>query len=274
MTGNVTTLKKVISLMLLGSLLVAGATVYADSVAQSTTEKTDRPARTAGPRGDMDGTLLTDMVSAGVITAEEQAQVTKALETQRAEREAQREADKAAGVKPEKPAEGVKPAEGEKPASQFDRLAEADLISQDLADRIDTYLAEKREANFAEAIQPLIDSGAFADADAVKAAQEALREAMKAQLDALKPADGEKPERVDFKSLTDDEKAALKEKMEAAREDMQAKHEATMKAVYDQLVSDGKLTQAQADALQAFKGPENGFGHGRGPGEPPAKTAE
>lgn len=183
MIGNVTTTKKVISLMLLGSLLVAGASVYADTVAQSTAGG-DRPARAAGPRGDLGTTLLTDLVEAGVITAAEQAKVTAALEAQRAEREA----DRTEGVKPERPAAG------EKPASPFDRLAEADAISQELADRIDAYMEKQREARFAEAVKPLIDGGAFKDAAAVKTAQEAVREAMKTRLEALKPDEADRPE--------------------------------------------------------------------------------
>lgn len=54
---------------------------------------------------------------------------------------------------------------------------------------------------------------------------------------------------------------------------MQAKHEAALKAVYEELVAAGTLTRAQADALLAFKGPmgHEGFGRGHGPGmgQPP-----
>lgn len=260
---NVTVMKKVISAILLGSLLVTGAVVYADTLSETDGTRDRQTPPGTEQRVDRDSELLDTLVTEGVITAAEKTTVEKALEAQRAERDAEREAAKAAGTQPTPP-EREKPEAGTKPVSHFARMAEDGLISEALANKIDTYLTAQREAAFAAEVKPLVDAGTFKDADAVHTALDGVREAMKEQMDALKP--DTTVEKVDFKSLTEAERTALREKMDAERTAMQAKHEAAIEEVYSALVADGTLTQAQADALQALMKDHMADGQGRGPG--------
>lgn len=279
---NVTVMKKVISAILLGSLLVTGAVAYADTLSETDGAKDRQTPPGTEQRVDRDAELLSTLVSEGVITAAEKADIEAAMEAQRTEREAAMKAARESGEKPEAPADREKPEAGTKPVSHFARMAEDGLISEDLADKIDAYLTEQREAAFAAEVEPLVDAGTFEDADAVQEALDAVREAMQEQMDALKPSDADR-EKVDFKSLTEAERTALKEKMDAERTAMQEKHEAAIDEVYSDLVDDGTLTQAQADALQDLmkdrmadgkgNGPSGMGGHGRGPGAP-AEAAE
>jgi len=275
MTTNLTGMKKIISAALLGSLLVTGAVAYADTAASDALKDTQPPAgQHRMEKGAQEADMLGKLVTQGVITAEEKTAIEKAMETQREQMKAQREAQTGteAGAK-------ARPQEDGKPASHFDSLAEAGLISQTLADKVDTYLDTQREADFTEKVKPLVDAGTFADTAAVKTAMDAVREAMKTAMDAQRPADDEvkaavHQERPDFSAMTEAEKTALKAEMEAKRTEMEQKHEAAVKEVYTALVAKGTLTQAQADALQALKmGPEGGHGPGHGgPGMPPAAS--
>lgn len=251
---NVNATKKVISAMLLGSLLVTGAAVYADTTAAADTAKAGANRPGLEQRQARGSELLSTLVTEGIITAEEKTILEKAMETQRDTLQANREAAKEALEK------------GEKPASHFARMAEEGLISDALADKIDAYMTQKREAAFAATVKPLVDAGTFKDTAAARTAMDAVREAMQAKMEALRP--GTEREKVDFKSLTDAERTALKEKLEAQRTEMQKAHEAALEEVYDSLVDAGTLTQAQADALQTLMKdrPMGGRGHGMGPG--------
>lgn len=248
---NVNATKKVISAMLLGSLLVTGAVVYADTLSDTDAVK-DRANRPGfEQREARHGEMLSTLVSEGVITTEEKATLEKAMETQRGTMKDQKEAVKAA----------LK--DGTKPASHFARMAEEGLITESLAAKLDAYMETQRTAAFAKEVKPLVDAGTFDDTAAVQAARDAVREAMQERMEALRPADREK---IDFKSLTETERTALKEKLEAERTEMQAKHTAALKEVYSELVKAGTLTQAQADALQALMGNHEFGGRGHGPG--------
>lgn len=246
---NVTGTKKIISAILLGSLLAAGAAVYADTQSDTRMEKGQQNSARTEQRGDRHAELLSKLVSEGIITADEKTVLEKALENQR-------------------------PEAGSPPASDFAGMAEDGLISEALADRIDAYMEAQHKTAFANEVKPLVDAGTFPDAKAVQAALDAVREAMKDRLDALKPS-GER-EKVDFKSLTEAERTELKEKMEAERAVMQEKQDAAIKEIYSDLIGSGKLNQAQADALQSLmKNHEHGGrGHGPGFGEHPVKASE
>ncbi len=278
MMKNVTVMKKVISTILLGSLLVTGAIVYADTLSDATASKGN--ASSTEQRIDRNAEMLTKMVTDGIITAEEKTTLEKAMETQRAAMDAKREAMKDTAAT--KPADGEKPEAGTKPASHFARMATDGLISQELADKVDAYMEAQRTAAFAAEVKPLVDAGTFKDTAAVKDAMTSVREAMQAEMDANKPSDADGKTKVDFSSLTDAEKTALKAEMDAKHTEMQAKHAAALTAVYSGLVSDGTLTQAQADALQDLmknnEPGDRGPGHGPDgmdkPGEAPVKTTE
>lgn len=279
MMKGINDMKKIISVMLLGSLLVTGAVVYADTLSETDGTKNRQVPPGIEQRVNGDEALLSKLVSEGVITAAEKTSLQEAMEAQRAERQAAMTAAKESGEKPEALGDREKPEAGTKPASHFARMAEDGLITQELADKIDGYLTEQREAAFAAEVEPLVAAGTFEDADAVKDAMDAVREAMQEQMESLKPA-SEDREKIDFKSLTEAERTALKEKMDAKRTAMQEEREAAHEAIYSDLVEDGTLTQAQADALQNLvkeratdgKGNAPGFGgmggHGRGPGAP------
>lgn len=225
---QVTGLKKIISVALLGSLLVTGAVVYADTATADTAAEDVKAGlhMKAAPKGAFETSLLSKMVKEGVITQEEKDAMEKAMETQRAQFKAAHEAQEALTVKPEA---------GTKPVSHYARLAEAGLISQTLADKMDAYMTAQRETAFSDQVKPLVDNGTFRDTAAVKTA------------------------------------------LDAVRDEIQALHEAAMTKVYSDLVTKGTLTQSQADALEALKGPGTGLmdgdrGHGRGPGHGPGET--
>ncbi len=239
---QVTGLKKIISVALLGSLLVTGAVVYADTATADTAEKGVKAGfhMKAAPNRASESSLLSRMVTEGVITQEDKGAVEKAMETQRTQI-------------PEKPEAGTKQ------VSHYSRLAEAGLISQTLADKIDAYMTAQRDTAFAEQVKPLVDNGTFADTAAVRTAMDAVRDEMKTQLDAGKPSDDAAVTRPDFKSMTEAERTALKAEMDAKRTEMQALHEAAITKVYSDLVAKGTLTQVQADALKALKGTGAGF---------------
>lgn len=262
---NVTVTKKIISAMLLGSLLVTGAVVYADTVSDTESVRGLRGPAGTEQRVEKQAEMLSQLVSDGVITADEKAALEKAMETQKAAMEARREALKN-GADSEKtaPADREKPEAGTKPPSHFARMAEEGLISDALADKLDAYMEAQRTAAFAESVKPLVDAGTFDDTDEVKAALTAVREAMQAQREELKPA--VLRDKADYKNLTDEERTALKEKMEAERTAMQEKHSAAVKEVFSDLVDAGTLTQAQADALQAHMNSRESGMKVRGPG--------
>lgn len=273
---NVTGLKKIISVALLGSLLVTGAVVYADTATADTAVKALKAGihMQEAPNGNPEAAMLSRMVTEGVISQEEQTVIEKAMETQRTQMMAARDAQDSSAVKPEIPA---KPEAGTKPVSHYGRLAEVGLISQTLADKIDAYITAQRDAAFAEQVKPLVDNGTFGNTAAVRTAMDAVRDEMKTQMDAGKPSDdavkGDAQKmRPDFKTMTEAEKTALKTEMEAKRTEMEAQHEAAITKVYSDLVAKGTLSQAQADALKGLKGFETGpmgggRGHGHGPGE-------
>lgn len=264
MMKGINDMKKIISVMLLGSLLVTGAVVYADTLSSTgiETNKDWAAVKHLGPQGEKGTGMLAQLVTDGVITAEEQAVIEKAMT-------AHREAAKAEASEAKTP-----PAEGTERLSPFAELAKEGLIDQALADKIDGAMKVKRDADFATDVKPLVDAGTFSDTAAVQSALDAVHEAMRTEMDALKP--DTQREKVDFKTMTEAERTAFKEKMDAQRTAMEAKHEAAENEVYSSLVSAGTLTQAQADALEAFqgehqkggRGPEgNGFGgdHHGGP---------
>lgn len=262
MMKNVTGMKKIISVMLLGSLLVTGAVVYADTLSSTGIDVNKDWAgapKQMEQRGGREGAVLSQMVTAKIITAEEQATIEKAMAAQRTQMQADREALKGTeAVRPEKPDAGAKP------VSHYARMAEDGLIPQALADKVDAYMTAQRDAAFAAEVKPLVDAKTFADTNAVKTAMDAVKNAMDAKMDALKPA--VEREKVDFKSLTDAERATLKAEMGANRTAMQAKHDAAITEVYSGLVEAGTLTQAQADALQSLMNNHEPGERGHGPG--------
>ncbi len=264
MTNNISGMKKIISVVLLGSLLATGAVVYADTLSTTGTGMIKHMEQ----RGDRGAGMLSELVTAGIITADEQATVEKAMITQR-------ETMRAAGADIKTP-----PAAGTEKLSPFARMAEEGLITKTLAEKIDTYMIAQRDAAFAAEVKPLVDAGTFTDSSAVKTAMDAVRESMIAKMDALKPSTAR--EKVDFASMTDAERTAFKEKMQAERTAIQEKRDAAIKEVYSSLVGAGTLTQAQADGLQSLmenhesgdRGHGPGFG-GKGPREEvPVKTSE
>lgn len=264
MTNNISGMKKIISVVLLGSLLATGAVVYADTLSATGTSMIKHMEQ----RGGHGAGMLSGLVTAGIITADEQATVEKAMITQH-------EAMKAASSESK-----TLPAAGTEKLSPFGRMAEKGLISKALAEKIDTYMTNQRDAAFAAEVKPLVDAGTFADTSAVKTAMDAVRDTMMAKMDALKPS--AEREKVDFSSMTDAERTAFKEKTDAERTVIQEKRDAAVKEVYSSLVSAGTLTQAQADGLQSLvknrepgdRGHSPGFG-GKGPHkEAPVKTSD
>lgn len=246
MTNRISSMKKIISVVLLGSLLATGAVVYADTLSSTGTVA----ARHLEMRGDRGAGKLSELVTAGIITAQEQAAIEKAMI-------AQRETMKAADGK-------TPPAAGTKRVSPFAGMAEEGLITKALAEKIDTYMTTQRDAAFASEVKPLVDAGTFTDTSAVKTAMDAVRESMMAKMDALKPSTAR--EKVDFASMTDAERTAFKEKMQVERTAIQEKRDAAIKEVYSSLVSAGTLTQAQADGLQSLMENHESGDRGHGPG--------
>lgn len=256
-------LNKMIIVGLLGTVVVIGAFAFADKLpTRGPSQQDGTTATNQDPRrGGHDVEILDELVTAGIITAEEQTTIEKALI---AEREAVRSND--TEVK-------TPPVAGEMRLSPFAKLAEEGGISQELADKIDNYLSAQREAAFADKVKPLVDGGTFADADAVKTALDAVKTAMDANREAARP-DTDR-EKVDFKTMTEAERAEWKAKMDAERTAMEAKHDAAVEAVFASLIDDNTLTAEQADALKAFmkdnqpqgKGPEGQVfgGHPGGP---------
>lgn len=252
MTINSLKLKKAVSIMLLGSMLAAGAVVYADTALGKTAGAVgQKMERSVGVRAD----FLSTMVEKGLLTADEQTAIKNAMETAHQNRTADTAEAK------------TKPEPGQERVSPFDRLAQDGLIDQTLADKVDSYMDTQRAANLETELKPLVDSGAFADTASAKAGLDAVHDAMRTAMDAVKPAKPTDGDRASFKNLTDEEKAALKATMDAKRAEMQAQHDATETEVYAKLVSAGTLTQAQADALKSFEaskeGPMDKPGHRR-----------
>lgn len=245
MTNNISGMKKIISVVLLGSLLATGAVVYADTLSSTGAGMIKHMEQ----RGDRGAGKLSELVTAGIITAEEHATVEKAMTTQRETMKAE--------IK-------TLPAVGTEKLSPFERMAEEGLITKALAVKIDTYMTAQRSAAFAAEVKPLVDAGTFANTSAVKTARDAIRDAMKLKMDALKPSAVR--EKVDFKSMTDADRTAFKEKMDAERTAMEAKRDVAVKEVYSSLISAGTLTQAQADGLQSLMKNHEPGDRGHGPG--------